>query len=143
MSQADRRNPSYTLQGGWTLFHILTLLVVVTFLGVVQARMLITASRLAMQTLWGRSAECLADGALEVALAHLEAGRQTGHLQIPIETGRAVAEIIPGGASGEYTISFGGIAENEERILAERHYQATAVKGADGRWHIQGVKRGT
>lgn len=140
MNQANRNNPK-SLQGGWTMFHVLTLLVFATILGVVQARMLITASRLTTQTLWGRSAEALADGALEAALAHLETSGQAGHLDIPLETGHAVADITPGQASGEYIVAFTGVAASDEKTHAERHYQGTASKHADGSWGIRSVRR--
>lgn len=128
-------------QGGWTLFHMLTLFTVIIILGAVQARMVITASRLSTQTLWGRSAEALADGALEATLAHLEAGGQTGHLEYPLETGRVVADITLAAASGEYTVAFAGIAASEEKTHAERHYQGIASKRENGSWGIHGVKR--
>lgn len=128
-------------QGGWTLFHMLTLFAVIIILGAVQARMVVTASRLSTQTNWGRSAEALADGALEAALAYLEAGGQAGHLDIPLETGRAVADISPVQASGEYTVAFTGIVGTAEKSLTQRHYRGTAIKSGSGSWNIHSVQR--
>ena len=128
-------------QGGWTLSHMLTLFTVIIILGTIQARMVVTASRLSNQTTWGRSAEALADGAMEAALAHLEAGGQAGHLEIPLETGRAVADISPAQASGEYTVAFAGIAGTAEKSLMERHYRGTAFKSGSGSWNIHSVQR--
>ncbi len=128
-------------QDGWTLFHMLALLGIICVLGTVQTRMVITASRLSTQTNWGRSAEALADGALEAALAHLEAGGQVGHLEIPLKTGRALADITPAQASGEYTVVFAGLAGTAEKSLAARHYQGTASKRENGSWAIRWVKR--
>ncbi len=130
-------------QGGWTLFHMLALIAILCILGSLQARMVITASRLSTHSIWGRSAEALADGALEAALAHLESGGQTGHLEFPLETGRALADISPSDATGEYTIAFAGIASTTQTVHAERHYQGTASKHTDGSWEIRSVRRVT
>jgi Tfp pilus assembly protein PilX len=140
MTQSNIKRKKHS-QGGWTMIYMFILLGIICILGTVQTRMVITARRLSAQSTWGRSAEALADGAMEAALAHLEAGGQAGHLDIPLETGRAVADINPGQATSEFTVAFAGVAASDEKAQAERHYQGTASKHADGSWGIRSVRR--
>lgn len=129
-------------QGGWTLLHCLALLVILMILGAVEFRLVLTQKRLVNLAGWGRAAEALADGALELALAHLEAGN-TGPLRRDLTTGVAEAKIIPGTSAEEYQITFRGLARSAEKNRIERAYAATAYRASDGNWKVRGIERRT
>jgi len=128
---------------GFTLFQCLTLMVLLTIFGAVNCRLLITEKRLIQTTVWGRTAEALADGALEAGLAQLEIDNATPHLEIQLDTGLAIADISPGAATSEHIIRYSGINSTENGIRAERHYEAVVVKTESGQWVIKEIKRKT
>ncbi|NUN96228.1 MAG: hypothetical protein HUU16_08625, partial [Candidatus Omnitrophica bacterium] len=59
-------------EGGLTLIQCLLLMTLIALLGPAMFHLLDANRRLAVQAIRTRSAEALADGGLELALAHLE-----------------------------------------------------------------------
>jgi hypothetical protein len=128
-------------EGGWTLIHCLILMALIMFLGDVSFRIVAAEKQHVLLSAWGRSAEALADGALEMALAHLESGGGPAELLEDLATGSALAAITPSPASGEYEVHFSGTASSDTKIRMERHYRGTLFKGPDGGWKVRNVRR--
>lgn len=127
-------------EGGLTLIQCLLLMALIALLGPAMFHLLDANRRLAVQTIWNRSAEALADGGLELALAHLESGQGTGNLSAELPTGVCRAEVEPGSGTNEYVIRFSGEALAEGKVKAERRYTATAARAEDGTWKAHGIR---
>jgi hypothetical protein len=108
----------------------------------VEFRLVLTQKRLVNLSASGRNAEALADGALELALAHLDS-EGNGPLRLELATGIADARISPGTTTEERRIDFSGVARSTEKVRAERAYTGTAYRGPDGTWKVRRIERKT
>lgn len=126
---------------GFTLIHCLLLLSVVLILGGTTMRMTLHGTRHAVMGHWGKTAEALADGALELALSELESGGDRTTLDAVIGTGVATAQILSGSDESSYRIVFQGRVAPEERVLAGRTYEAIVLKDTAQRYRVISIRR--
>ncbi len=125
---------------GVTLVQCLLLMILIALLGPAMFHLLDTNRRLAVQSVRTRSAEALADGGLELALAHLQTGGGPEHLGAELPTGWSRAVVEVGSSTQEYVIRYSGEAQAEGKLKAERNYRATAARAEDGTWKAHGIR---
>ena len=141
MTRSQTSTPE-TTQRGVTLAHCLLLLVIALMLGTASFRMVHEGHIRTIQSHWGRAAEALADGALAMAVDHLNAGKGEAELSAKLSTGIASAWIsVPENHPEERLVVFEGVAATPTKVRATRRYEAS-LGSTDGKsWSVWSVRR--
>jgi len=126
---------------GVTLPQVLLLLVIVLLLGAASFRVVHEGLVRSLQSHWGRTAEALADGALEMALVRLEAEPTETDLSAELPTGVASARIAVSETPGEFIITYSGAVGSESKIRSRRTYEAVVGQGENGIWKVSSIRR--
>ena len=125
---------------GVTLPQCMLLLMIIMILGAASFRWVTAQRNLSLQSHWGRTADAIADGALEMALVHLENEGGPETLTQELSTGLATAKIEPGESTGEFRVVYSGKVSTEKRIRSQRTYRARlTLRG--GRPTVSNVQR--
>jgi hypothetical protein len=111
-------------------------------LGAASFRMVHEGYTRTIQSHWGRAAEALADGALAMAVDHLNAGKGEAELSAKLSTGTASARIsVPENHPEERLVVFEGVAATPTKVRATRRYEAS-LGSTDGKsWSVWSVRR--
>jgi len=110
---------------GITLIHCLIAMATIFILAQASFWGLVTFREVSLQSHWGRTADAIADGALEMALQHLGEDANEKVLVQDLSTGLATAEIEPGDSTGEFRVTYSGEVSTERKIRALRIYEAS------------------
>lgn len=109
---------------GYTLFHCLIFLGLVAILAPMSYDRSVAFRTHTFQSHYGRTAEALADGALETALTHLEKSKGEWDLTAVLATGAATLSIRPTDREGEWRVVYGGEVFTEKGKRSKRTYSA-------------------
>lgn len=124
-------------QSGWTLIHCLMLLATALVISNAGFLLVKTQKDLALNAAFSRTAEALADGALEMALAHIAKGETSGTFSVDLPTGKANAEIIPASGENQFKVKYEGVAMSEVKERGVRRYSALAEVTDSGETSVQ------
>lgn len=134
-------NPHRTKRG-FSLIQCLLFILVILIMGSVTFRLVNENKRLSLASHWGRSAEALADGALAMALEHLNSGEGEGELSTKLSTGTASARIsVSQDHPEERLVVYEGVAGTLTKVRATRKYEATLGSTNGKSWSVWSVRR--